>query len=371
MTAATSTAEYRPPASAATRPAAAPTAITNTAAAYASTLRYRPSRVPATGSAAAAINAAPPAAAGPGRPASASAVTAPAAAATQDRSPSPYAVSVTRRSRATARFTSATADNVNDQPAASGCSGVTSNGRMGWAATRAAKRGPVSPVWRWYPAATAVVTAATAPAYPYGEWAATPNRSTYQAAYPSSTTSSRPTAANVSAVAVSPRRRTSSGTARARAVNPASSTARPPTPNCDQATAVNTIAATASSRPPSRKRAFCTSRVDASRVRRGGRVSGGTGGGTTGSGGGKGGVIGGPAATRCRTAAAASFRWFHARASSRSSAAIPCWAAVIRTFRLAISASARITAIAYGSGPRPQPGQPVFSSAVLLQYGQG
>nr|BFE74983.1 hypothetical protein GCM10020092_082840 [Actinoplanes digitatis] len=55
------------------------------------------------------------------------------------------------------------------QPAASGSNGAASSGSTGWATISAAKRGPISPVTCSYPAATAAVTAQTAPAYPSAE----------------------------------------------------------------------------------------------------------------------------------------------------------------------------------------------------------
>ena len=73
------------------------------------------------------------------------------------------------------------------------------------------------------------------------------------------------------AVARSPRRRASSGTARATRVTLARITARPPLPKVAQATAVKTMAAVASSRPPSANRMFCAVRVEVSGRRRGGR----------------------------------------------------------------------------------------------------
>src|SRR5205823_9302205 len=139
------------------------------------------------------------------------------------------------------------------------------SGATGWAATRAAYRGADSPVRRAYPAATTVVAAHTSAAYPLGRTAcATPARLTYQAAYPSSPTSSRPSAAAVSAVPVSPRRPASGPAARTRAVTAARMAARPVTPTVAHATAVNTTAAHASSSPPSTYSTFCTVRVDVS-----------------------------------------------------------------------------------------------------------
>ncbi len=67
-----------------------------------------------------------------------------------------------------------------------------------------------------------------------------------------------PTAANVSAVARSPRRAASGGTASASSVTAASATERPTGPYVAHATPVNTIAAAPTSRPPSTNSRFCT-----------------------------------------------------------------------------------------------------------------
>lgn len=91
-----------------------------------------------------------------------------------------------------------------------------------------------------------------------------PIRSTAHSAYPASGTSSRPTAAIVSAVEVSPRRASTGG------ASSSSTVATSRMPSRDRAsielvaTAAKTTAATASSSAPSPRGMFCTSREDAS-----------------------------------------------------------------------------------------------------------
>ncbi|WP_433217833.1 hypothetical protein ACQP00_10760 [Dactylosporangium sp. CS-047395] len=167
--------------------------------------------------------------------------------------------------RASSSAMAATHTKTRVQPVAPKPRWRASSGSTGWIAITAASRGARSPVSAAYPPAMAAVTANVIPAYVVGMVArARPARLTYQAAYPSSTTSSRPRAANVSAVARRPRRMTSGGTARVSSVTTARMVARPSTPKLAHATAVNTIAAAPSSSPPSTNSTFCTVRVDAS-----------------------------------------------------------------------------------------------------------
>src|SRR5262249_40165350 len=153
-----------------------------------------------------------------------------------------------RAQRAAATLASASALSVVDQPAGPRPVRARSNGSTGWASATAAYPGPVSPVTRRYPTASALASAHTTAVYRVGVPAdVMPKRLAVQAAPPSRSTSSSPSAANVSAVPVSRRSSASGGTARVRTVTTARTTARPVTPKLAQATAVNTMAALPSS----------------------------------------------------------------------------------------------------------------------------
>ncbi|PSK64443.1 hypothetical protein B0E53_03625 [Micromonospora sp. MH33] len=91
-----------------------------------------------------------------------------------------------------------------------------------------------------------------------------PIRSTAQSAYPASGTSSRPTAAIVSAVEVSPRRASTGGASSISTVATSSTPSRASASIELVATAAKTTAATPSSSAPSPRGMFCTSREDAS-----------------------------------------------------------------------------------------------------------
>src|SRR5439155_6916286 len=163
------------------------------------------------------------------------------------------------------RLPTATARKTHAQPAGPNPAVAASSGSTGWATTRAAYRGPVSPVSLPYPAAVAAVTAHTPAAYTAGRVpCARPARFTDQAAYPSSSTSSSPSAANVSAVPVSRRIDASGPTASVSTVTAARIAARPITPKLAHATAVNTTAALPSNSPPRTNSTFCTVRADVS-----------------------------------------------------------------------------------------------------------
>ena len=264
---------------------------------------------------------------------------------------------VARIHRAAATFASAAALSVADQPAGPSPVPATSSSGTGWASASAAYPGPVSRVTRRYASPSAAVTANTSPAYRVGLSAVvTSARLTAQAAYPSSSVNSSPSAANVSAVPVSSRRSTSGGTARVSRVTAARITARPGTPTLAHATAVNTIAALPSSSPPSTNSTFCTVRPEDS-----GRAGGGVGG-----------AAGGGCAARrawircasslCRLIASDS-RWLASPYAAR--AAATC--AVSSGIRAAsVTASA-----ASGSGGRWQPGQPSVRFAEAPHAGQG
>ncbi|WP_433085360.1 hypothetical protein ACQP1P_10300 [Dactylosporangium sp. CA-052675] len=221
---------------------------------------------------------------------------------------------------------------------------------------------------------------------------ARPARSTYQAAYPSSTTSSNPSAAKVSAVARRPRRWVSGGTASVTSVTAARMAARPSTPKLAQATAVNTMAAAPRSRPPSTNSRFCTVRGAASGRRsnppagagaataEGVMARGVVAGGVVAGGVVVGGVVAGGVFSAGRGAAAATDAFTRAAsrlrcdtAASYASTAEPKRARAASTcaYSSRVRALSRTTSAASGKGGRPQPPHPDSSPAGAPQNGHG
>ena len=158
------------------------------------------------------------------------------------------------------RLPAASAVKSSDQPTIrSPRPSAASSGTAGWMAMAAMIRGPVRPVARPYPSPTTAVISATTPAKVQADrWSATPARLTNQAANPSRTTSSMPSAAKVSAVARRPRACATSGAASTSPVTTARIIARPPSPKVSQAMAVKTMAAVPSSSPPRMSSRFWT-----------------------------------------------------------------------------------------------------------------
>src|SRR6266511_2244476 len=246
--------------------------------------------------------------------------------------------------------------------------------RVGTPTSSAASPGPTSPVTRPYPNAVAAVSAHSSAAYRRGGSAsATPNRLTYHAAYPSSRTSSSPSAANVSAVPASRRSSATGGTASTSTVTTPRIAARPTTPKLAHATAVKTTAALPRSSPPRTNSTFCTAFVDAS-----GRAAG-TGASATGAsatGRGSGGAA--PtraahrsAAVRATTRRARPFRWDTVAFNRPVRSANASRAASTSARSPAMTRSSATTSAASGSGGRPHAVQPVRRSAAARQAGHG